>query len=148
MVLHPSGQVAHLLGELANAVVTLRPQADGTFVGTQWTKTLPDDFTGASQAAHIALNADGNMLFVSNRGHNSIAAYGLDTSGRLALMQLTSCGGDWPRFFLILNGMDRVLVANQNSNDVTVMAQYTNGTLHPNNQTFTIQKPAFIGAVA
>lgn len=148
MVIHPSGQVAHLLGELANAVVTLRPQGDGTFAGTQWTKTLPDDFTGTSQAGHISYNADSNMLYVSNRGHNSIAVFGLDASGRLAPMQIAPSGGDWPRFFQILNGWDRLIVAHQNSNDLTIQTQYTNGTLHPSNQTLSIAKPVFVGAIS
>lgn len=147
LVLHPSGQVAHLVGELANAVVTLRPNPDGTFIGTQWTTTLPADFTGKSQAGHIALNADGNRLYVSNRGHNSIAVFGLDESGRLAPMQIAPTGGDWPRFFKIVDGFDRIVVAHQNSNDLTIMAQYTNGTLRPNNQTFSLGKPVFIGQI-
>ncbi len=148
MVFHPSGQVAWVVGELANGVVTLRPQADGTFLGTQWTSTLPQDYTDHSQAGHIALNADGNRLYVSNRGHNSITTFGVDETGRLALMQIQPTGGDWPRFFLVLPGLDRIIVAHQKGNDLVTLALHADGTLYPNNQKFTVPSPVFIGAVS
>ena len=133
--LHPSGQVAHILGELENALI-------------QYIKTLPADFTGTSLAGHMAMNDQGNILYVSNRGHNSIAVFGLDTTGRLALLQIIPTGGDWPRFFYVIQGFDRLVVAHQKSNDVTVMAQYTNGTLRAHNAKFTMTAPVFLGPVA
>lgn len=146
--LHPSGQVAHILGELENALITLRPKGDGTFEDVQYIKTLPADFTGTSFAGHIAMNDLGNILYVSNRGHNSIAVFGLDTTGRLALLQIIPTGGDWPRYFYIIPGFDRLVVTHQKSNDVTVMAQYTNGTLRAHNAKFTVTAPVFLGPVA
>lgn len=146
--LHPSGQVAHILGELENALITLRPKGDGTFEDVQYIKTLPADFTGASFAGHMAMNDLGNILYVSNRGHNSIAVFGLDTTGRLALLQIIPTGGDWPRFFYIVPGFDRLVVAHQKSNDVTVMAQYTNGTLRKHDAKFTVNAPVFMAPVA
>lgn len=146
--LHPSGQVAHILGELENALITLRPKGDGTFEDVQYIKTLPADFTGTSFAGHIAMNDLGNILYVSNRGHNSIAVFGLDTTGRLALLQIIPTGGDWPRYFYIIPGFDRLIVTHQKSNDVTVMAQYTNGTLRAHNAKFTVTAPVFLGPVA
>jgi 6-phosphogluconolactonase len=129
LVLHPTGQMAYLLGELSNAVITLRPQADGTFTGAQWTSTLPQDFTGKSQAAHIALNKRGDRLYVSNRGHNSLCVLGLDPTGRLAPMQTISTGGDWPRHFHIADSVDRIIVANQNSGNLSIFRFHLDGTL-------------------
>ncbi|MBW8734123.1 MAG: beta-propeller fold lactonase family protein, partial [Asticcacaulis sp.] len=145
LLIHPSGQVAYLLGELANAVVTLRPNADGTFIGTQWTSTLPQDFTGHNQAAHIALNREGNLLYVSNRGHNSIVTWYLDGTGRLGASNTTPCGGDWPRFFTMIPGLDRIIIGNQNSNDVTIMRLHSDGTVSENLLKLEVPSPVFIG---
>jgi 6-phosphogluconolactonase len=148
MVLHPAGQVAYLLGELSNAVITLRPNADGTFTGVQWTSTVPQDFTGKSQAAHIALNKNGDRLYVSNRGHNSLAVLGLDPQGRLAVMQIIPTGGDWPRHFRVLSDVDRIVVANQNSGTLTVFGMHLDGTLKPIDATLNVPNAVFIGELA
>lgn len=146
LVLHPAGQVGHLLGELASAVVTLRPQEDGTFIGTQYTSTLPEGFTGTNTAGHIIYNLRGNFLYVSNRGHNSIARFALDDTGRLILLDITPVGGDGPRHFVVLHGLDRVLVANQNSNELTILAQNVDGTFKKTPpEKISITKPVFIG---
>ncbi len=148
LLIHPSGQVAYLVGELANAVVTLRPNADGTFIGTQWTSTLPEGYTDHSQAAHIALNRDGNLLYVSNRGHNSIATFYLDGTGRLGASQITPCGGDWPRFFTVIPGFDRIIIGNQKSGDVTIMKLHSDGTLSGTVTSLKVDQPVFVGSIA
>jgi 6-phosphogluconolactonase len=148
LVLHPGGRVAYILGELSNAIITLRPQADGTFTGVQWTSTVPQDFTGHSQAAHIALNKNGDRLYVSNRGHNSLAVLGMDEQGRLVLMQNISTGGDWPRHFRIVDGSDRIVVANQNSGTLTVFGMHLDGTLKQLDTNFNVPNAVFIGELA
>jgi 6-phosphogluconolactonase len=145
-LIHPSGQVAYLLGELANAVVTLRPNGDGTFIGTQWTSTLPEGFTDHSQAAHIALNREGNLLYVSNRGHNSIVTWYLDGTGRLGASAFTPCGGDWPRFFTMVPGLDRIVIANQKSGDLNIVRLHSDGTLGDSVLKLTVPAPVFVGA--
>ncbi len=147
MVLHSSGQVAHLVGELASAIVTLRPNPDGTFIGTQWTSSLPADYKDPSFAAHIAYNSEGNRLYVSNRGHNSIATFFLDATGRIGLMQHCPTG-NWPRHFYIINGLDRILVADQNGNDLRALGMHLDGTLYTTDVTLNVTSPVFIGAVA
>lgn len=145
LVLHPGGQVAYILGELSNAIITLRPQADGTFTGVQWTSTVPADFTGQSQAAHISLNKGGNRLYVSNRGHNSLAVMGMDSDGRLAVMQIIPTGGDWPRHFRIVDNADRIVVANQKSGTLTVFGFRLDGTLKPLEANLKVPDAVFIG---
>ncbi|HVZ30038.1 MAG TPA: lactonase family protein [Asticcacaulis sp.] len=148
MILHPGGQVAYILGELSNAVITLRPQADGTFTGVQWTSTVPADFTGHSQAAHISLNKNGDRLYISNRGHNSLCVLGMDQAGRLVLMQIIPTGGDWPRHFRVLDNSDRIVVANQNSGNLTVFGMHLDGTLKPIDAKLNVPNAVFIGELA
>ena len=52
----------------------------------QTISSLPEGFTGANTCAQIHLHPNGQTLYVSNRGHESIAIYAIDTeSGILTL---------------------------------------------------------------
>jgi 6-phosphogluconolactonase len=56
---------------------------------------------------------------MSNRGHNSIAAFSIHAkTSELEPLQRISTGGDWPRNFAIDPSGKLLLVANQRSNDV------------------------------
>jgi len=62
-------------------------------------------------------------LYVSNRGHNSIAMFSVaDSAGALALEQVISTEGDWPRNFSLDPTGRWLLVANQRSDSVVVSA--------------------------
>ncbi|MCC2977344.1 lactonase family protein [Sphingomonas sp. PL-96] len=126
---HPRLPIAFLVAELANTVTILRTQADGTFQARGIVSTLPKGFQGASAAAHIAINRAGNRLYVSNRGHNSIAVFAIAGDGGLARLQHVDCGGNWPRMFLLLEGRGEMLVANQRSGDVACLRIGSDGRL-------------------
>jgi 6-phosphogluconolactonase len=147
MVFHPDGVHAFLVTEMGNTVIALRKINDG-FEAVQTLSTLPDGFTGHSQAAHIVLNVAANRLYVSNRGHNSIAVFDVGQDGALSLKQIVPTLGDWPRFFLLLEAHKRVVVAHQNGNNLVVFEIKADGTLAPKDQKIAVSKPVFIGAVA
>ena len=44
--------------------------------------TLPEEFKGPSSTAQILLSPDERHLYVSNRGHNSIAIFAVGEKGR------------------------------------------------------------------
>ena len=147
MVFHPNRQVAFLVTELTNQVVSLKANSDGTLSQVQVASLLPDDFTAHSQAAHIAINDAGDRLYASNRGHNSVAVFEVDGAGGLKLLQIASTTGDWPRFFALYEAQKRVVVAHQNGNDLVVFAINDDGTLTPKGQRIAVPKPVFIGVV-
>ncbi len=144
---HPNGVHAFLVTEMGNTVVVLRKVNDG-FETVQTLSTLPDGFMGHSQAAHIVLNAAADRLYVSNRGHNSIAVFAVGKDGALSLKQISPTLGDWPRFFLLLEAQKRVVVAHQNGDDLVVFAVNDDGTLAPKDQRIAVPKPVFISAIA
>lgn len=147
LTFHPDGVHAFLVTEMGNTVVVLRKVNNG-FEAVQTLSTLPEGFTGHSQAAHIVLNAAADRLYVSNRGHNSIAVFAVGKDGALSLRQISPTLGDWPRFFLLLEAQKRVVVAHQNGNDLVVFEVKADGTLSPKEQRIAVSKPVFIGAVA
>jgi 6-phosphogluconolactonase len=88
---------------------------DGTNLKpVQIISTLPADYTARNTTAEIVIDPPGEHLYVSNRGHNSIAIYDIDqTSGRLTLKANTPSGGNVPRNLRLDPTGDYLLVANQ-----------------------------------
>lgn len=128
---HPELPVAYCVTELANTLVTLDAQLDGTLTTRATTALLPAGWQGSSQAAHIAIDRAGRRLYASNRGHNSIAVFDLAEDGSATLVQHIPCGGDWPRFFLLLEDTGQLLVANERSGQVAVFDLTYDGRLRP-----------------
>lgn len=126
---HPRLPVAYLLAELANTVTVLRANAEGAFTAGATLSTLPAGFDGASSGAHIAVNRAGTRLYLSNRGHDSIAVFAIARDGGLSLLQHVSCGGHWPRLFLLREDRGELLVANERSGNVAVLRIQADGRL-------------------
>jgi len=147
LAFHPNGRNAYVVCEMGNCVLALERQADGTLTLLQQISTLPADFTAHSQAAHLVLNAKGDRLYMSNRGHNSVGVFAIDDAGHLSLLQLSPTLGDWPRFFLMLENEKQLLVAHQNSGDIVGFDIKADGTLAPNGQKLSVPIPVFIGAL-
>ncbi len=91
--------------------------------------TLPADWLGANIVAHIGANAAGDRLYVSNRGHDSIAVFALNEGGDPTLLQHIASGGASPRFFIILEEEHRMLVVHERNQRVTMLDILPDGTL-------------------
>ncbi|KLI03544.1 lactonase family protein [Sporolactobacillus inulinus] len=132
LIFHPKAPYAYVMTELSNEVIALHfDLQSGTFTAIQTVNALPADFNGHSQGAAIKISADGRFVYVSNRGHNSIATFQVDEgSGRLALIEHTDTLGDWPRDIEIDPSGCFLIAANQNSGDVVLFERDpVNGTL-------------------
>ena len=126
---HPRLPIAYLVAELGNTVTVLRESTDGGFVAVATTSTLPSGFQGESFAAHIAVDAAGTRLYVSNRGHDSIAVFAIGPEGTLTSIQHASCGGHWPRFFRLMANRSTMLVANERSGSVARLTVRNDGAI-------------------
>ncbi|MGR6329027.1 lactonase family protein [Sphingomonas sp. XXL09] len=142
---HPGLPIAYLVAELANTVTVLRAGSDGTFVRLGAVSSLPAGFHGTSFAAHIAINAAGTRLYVSNRGHDSIAVFELGARGMPRMLQHVPSGGHWPRFFKLMESRGEMLVANQRSGGVAVLPVGADGRLSPMTTNVRIRGVAFVG---
>jgi 6-phosphogluconolactonase len=123
---HPSGKFAYTNGELDFTVAALRYDADkGRFEPVNVTPTIPADTPESvrkkNSTAEVAVHPSGRYVFVSNRGHNSIATFKVDpeTGGLTAGPHLT---GDvnTPRNFAVDPTGRWILVANQGGDSVVV----------------------------
>jgi 6-phosphogluconolactonase len=81
---HPTQNVVYFSNEQGCSVTGYRlDPAAGTLSAPQTISTLPDGFSGRNTCSQIHLTPSGRFLYVGNRGHNSIAGFAVDTSGRL-----------------------------------------------------------------
>ncbi|MBR5287099.1 MAG: lactonase family protein [Clostridia bacterium] len=101
------GYVCH---ELSNEVTVLAIQ-DGVLTPMQTISTLPVEVQNT--AAAIRLSKNKKKLYVSNRGHGSIALYDVKTDGTLQLHRHWEAGS-FPRDFVLLED-ERILIADQKS---------------------------------
>ena len=120
IVFHPSGEFAYLINELSSDIVSFEYSSeDGSFSELQYISTLPEGYNDINYCAAIHVSDDGQYLYGSNRGHDSIAIFKIDSlTGKLALIDIVSTFGSFPRDFQIEPSGKYLYVANQNSNTI------------------------------
>jgi 6-phosphogluconolactonase len=122
LAFHPTLPLVFVANELDSTVATLRFDAErGALSPLGIHSTLPAGWSGTNYPADIHVAPSGRALYVSNRGHNSLAVFSVaESTGALALEQVISTEGDWPRNFSLDPTGKWLLVANQRSNSVVV----------------------------
>jgi 6-phosphogluconolactonase len=116
----------YVINELAStiSVYDILPE---TPVLKQTLSTLPDGFEGKNYCADIHFSADRKKIYGSNRGDNSLVTFEVGPDGTLSSPKHQSCGGNWPRNFTVSPSGEYFLVANQRSNEISVMPAGSNG---------------------
>ncbi len=97
---HPGGRLVLFSNELASSVSSYRfDSASGTLSLLDTVSTLPAGFAGANTCAQIHMGADGRFVYVSNRGHDSIAVVAVDPAGGRLHLEGTAASERVPRAF-------------------------------------------------
>lgn len=122
--LHPSGKFAYANNELTSSVNAFAYDAGvGALTLLQTVSTLPPESRDDSDntTAEVQVHPSGRFVYVSNRGHDSIAVFKVDEdSGKLEIFEYTPTGGKVPRNFGIDPTGRFLLAANQDSDNVVV----------------------------
>ncbi|GAB2891941.1 lactonase family protein [Paraburkholderia jirisanensis] len=136
---HPQMPLIYVANELDSTVTTLSFDADtGSFACIGHVSTLPGNYSGANRVAGIVAHPSGRMLYVSNRGHDSVACLPLDADGvPTAAHEFAPALGAFPRFITLTPDGARLLVANEHS-DTIVSRALDAHTLLPQAGTSTI----------
>ncbi|WP_245983631.1 lactonase family protein [Lentzea flaviverrucosa] len=113
---HPDGKTAYVANELDSTIVTCA-YANGTLTPGQVLKTVPSG-SPTNYPAEVLVSADGRHVYLSNRGHDSIAHFTVGGSG-LTMVGTTAVGGRYPRHITFDPTGSLLFAANQNSNNVT-----------------------------
>ncbi|MEZ0496409.1 lactonase family protein [Sphingomonas sp. IW22] len=143
LTFHPTLPVAVLASELASTLTLLRID-DGALVATQTVSTLPVDFAGQNIAGHLCINRAGDRVYVTNRGHDSIAVFALVMNGSMSLLQHVPSGGASPRAFVLLEDQRQLVLVNEEAGNVAVFSILSNGTLAPHHQVLPVPGAVFV----
>jgi 6-phosphogluconolactonase len=125
---HPDGQQLLVANELDSTVTVYDYDAgNGTLHALQTVETLPTN-APESSVADIHFSPSGQHVYVSNRGHNSVAVFSFGDNGRLTRLAISPCGGNWPRNFALSPDGQFMLVANRRSDQISVLPIHADGS--------------------
>jgi 6-phosphogluconolactonase len=130
---HPTLPLAFAINELSSTITSLSwDPATGRLAAAGSVSSLPAGYTGTNDTAEIAVHPSGRFLYGSNRGHDSIAVFGIGPTGTLTLIEHESTRGQTPRNFAIDPSGKWLIAANQKSNTLAVFSIDQNtGALTP-----------------
>ena len=121
LAFHPKGGFAYVCDEMTSSITALaHDAAKGTLTAIQTISTLPPDATDAAKnsTAEIFCHPNGKFVYVSNRGHDSIAVFAIAGDGKVTLIQNAPAGVKVPRGFAITPDGGWLVAAGQDSNSL------------------------------
>ncbi len=122
MAIDKSSANLYVINEL-NSTATVYNILSDTVTAKQTVSALPEEFTEKSYCADIHLSRNGKKIYGSNRGHNSIVTFRVGVDGKLSEPSHRDCGGNWPRNFAVSLSGKFFLVANQRSDEISVVRE-------------------------
>jgi len=121
LAFHPNKKWLYAANELNSSMTLYDYDAtNGALLERQIISSIPSD-SPENIVADVHISPSGKRLYVSNRGHNSIATFDIGEDGFLTLVSIPLCGGNWPRNFALSPNGKFILVANQYTNEVCVL---------------------------
>ena len=146
---HPNGHTAYSVNELVSTVDVLEwHKADGSLTRVASVDLLPPDADKSvvSTACDTVISRSGRDVYFANRGVNFLYHFRADAaSGKLTPGKRSSCGGKTPRNFTLDPTEKWMLVANQDSNLISVFARNPEtGVLADEGKSFAAQTPMCI----
>jgi 6-phosphogluconolactonase len=124
---HPNRRVAYSVNELDSTVDVLRwNAADGSLTLVNRIELLPVGYHGPTRACDTVITRDGKFVYFANRDNNFLYSFHAEfASGYLTPIARSNCGGKTPRNFVLDPTEKWMLVANQDSNLISVFKRDT-----------------------
>lgn len=124
LVFHPNGDYAYVVNELSNTIQVLSYN-NGVFAQISPTlMTIREDFDLNSQVGAVRLSHDGQFIYVSNRGNNSIAVFKvLGDGANIETVEIISSGGTWPRDLNITPSDSYLVCAHEHSYNLVLFSR-------------------------
>jgi len=122
MVFSPDGRFAYVVGELSSELITLRYKGEEGFEIIDCVSSLSPEFhSERSFASAIRITKDGENLYVSNRGEDSIAHFKVNVqNGHAELVKSYSTRGWYPRDFILTEDEKILIAVNQLSENMAI----------------------------
>ena len=121
-----NGKFAYVLCEILNVVRVYSYEVDNgypVFELKQEVSTLSDERDPHDAASSLRISYDGEYLFCSTAGDNSVACYKIDQeSGMLTRLFSLPTSGNYPKDIALFPDQKHIAVVNNGSNTVTTFA--------------------------
>lgn len=145
LTFHPKKPWMYVINEMANSVTLFDHNAEsGALKERQTISTLPEDFKGTSYCADLKITPDGQFLYGTNRGHDSIACYRIGEDGQLTLLAIEPSLGAGPQNLAITPGGDYLICANMPGNNVALFRIEPSGKLTSLGEPVKVTSPSCI----
>jgi len=138
---NPKSERLFVLNELSCMLSDFKVTQFDRFESLGHHSTLPDGYEGEKSTAEVQVHPNGHVVYASNRGHNSIAVFNIESSGQLKKIQTISVEGKTPRNFCLSPDGKWLIVAHQDSNSLRAFEVKPNGELLLTEQTLSVFKP-------
>lgn len=141
------GRYYYVAEELSSTVSSYRYDSrTGELSFLQRLSTLPPGYSGKTKVADIQLHPNGKFIYVSNRGHDSVAIYKVDpVSGHLGFIKTQPALGKHPRNILIDRQGQFLMLANEQSDKVVVFTlDGETGDTEPAGVEIKVRAPTFL----
>jgi len=119
LAFHQGGKFVYAVMEMGVSLVCYKLTDAGLKQEAEY-PLIEGAFTQADTAADIHFTQDGTRLYASVRGKNLISAFSVREDSTLQFIGSYPVHGDCPRNFCLSPGDEFVVIANQNSGNVTV----------------------------
>src|SRR5436190_12026147 len=86
LAFHPTQALAFTSDEVGNSITAYRFAADSGLKPVQTLSTLPADFKEKNTTAEVKVHPAGKFVWVSNRGHDSLAGFAVAADGKLSAL--------------------------------------------------------------
>ena len=144
MVFSPCNKFAYILCELSSEIITLSYLGNGNFKVLNYISTIPKTFSEKNSTAAIRISNDGKFIFTSNRGHNSITSFKVNSDSTLTLIDFYTSFGLEPRDFNLTPNNTHLILGNHKSNNLTIYKISNSGTLTLINKDIKVPSPVCV----
>jgi len=144
---HPNGHTAYCVNELNSTVDVLDwNKEDGSLTRATTIELLPEGYHGPTRCCDTVITRSGRFVYFANRDNDFLYSFRADPqTGALTPMKRSNCGGKIPRNFTLDPTEHWMLVANQDSNNISVFARNPQtGVLAESGKTITVTAPMCI----
>jgi 6-phosphogluconolactonase len=150
LAFHPNQPFVYLINEMAATITVFAYDRNTPALRElQTISMLPEKFEGFKSGAEIQAHPSGKFVYGSNRGHDCIAVFAVEKSGKLTFVEHQSTEGKTPRHFAIDPTGKWLLAENQDSDNIVIFRiDQQSGKLSATGEKIEVGSPVCIQFVA
>ena len=139
----PDGRFLYACEELGNRLLAYNWDGDaGTPSLRQAYSTLPADWTGGGTTAEVRVHPNGRFVYVTNRGHDSVAVFSVADDGGVSPVEIEPATVETPRGMNLTPDGRFLIACGQQSDDVvSFRVNAETGELTPTGSRVSVPSP-------